>query len=201
MHTLFDSRFSGNAWKVRLVLERLGLPYRRVTLDLASGQSRTPEFLARNPTGKIPVLELPDGTNLAESGAILLHLAEGTDLLPAERIIRAQTWRWMFWEQAEMVKPLGLARFWIGLRNQRVEKAAEIPGWHEAGGQCLGQLDGALAARAFLCGHAVTIADYAVYPYVSLSPQGDFNLDGFPSVRAWLRRMEAQPRHVSLLQD
>lgn len=199
-YVLHDSLLSGNAWKVRLLLSHLGLPFRRVTYALPEGRTRLPEFLARNPLGKVPVLELPTGEALFESGAILCHLAEGTPFLPPPGLERTRVLQWLFFEQAEAVKPLAGARFWISIARRPQEKAAEIPLWHAAGNKVLGILDAQLVARDFLAGGRYTIADIANFPYVSMAPQGGFDLGPYPNVTAWIERVRRQPGHVPLLE-
>jgi glutathione S-transferase len=200
MYVLHDSRLSGNAWKVRILLAQLGLPFRRVTYVLPEGRTRTPEFLAKNPVGKVPMLELPSGEALFESNAILCHLAEGTPFLP-EGLHRARVLQWMFFEQSEALKPLAGARFWIGIAKKPEEKAAEIAGWHATGSKALGILDGHLAARDFLVGERYTIADIANFPYVAMAHEGGFDMPRFPNVQAWIDRVRGQPGHVPLIQD
>jgi glutathione S-transferase len=189
MPKLYDSRMSGNAWKVRLALRHLGIPFERVTVDLAKGEARTPDFLARNPNGKVPVLELDDGRSIFESGAILLYLAEGTPLLPSDRLDRARVYQWLLWEQAEAVRNLAGPRFWIALRGMRQEKASEIADWHEAGYRALGIMDDHLIARDYFVGSGPTAADLALFPYASLAPEGDYDLSRFPNLLAWIERM------------
>jgi glutathione S-transferase len=201
VHVLHDSRLSGNAWKVRLLLSHLGLPFRRVTYVLPEGKTRTPEFLAWNPLGKVPVLELPTGEALFESCAILCHLSEGTPFLPPPGIDRAHVMQWLFFEQAEAVKPLAAPRFWIAVARRPEEKAAEIAEWHAAGNKVLGILDARLAAREFLATDRCTIADIANFPYVAMSPEGGFDLGRYPNVLAWVERVRRQPGHVPLIEE
>jgi glutathione S-transferase len=201
VYVLHDSRLSGNAWKVRLLLSHLGLPFRRVTYVLPEGKTRTPEFLAWNPLGKVPVLELPTGEALFESCAILCHLAEGTPFLPPPGIDRARVMQWLFFEQAEAVKPLAGARFWIAVARRPEEKAAEIAEWHAAGNRVLGILDARLAAREFLATDRCTIADIANFPYVAMSPEGGYDLGRYPNVAAWVDRVRRQPGHVPLIEE
>jgi glutathione S-transferase len=200
MYVLHDSRLSGNAWKVRILLTQLGLPFRRVTYVLPEGKTRSPEYLAKNPVGKVPVLELPGGEVLFESNAILFHLAGGTPYLP-EGLDRARVLQWMFFDQTEAVKALAGARFWIGVARQPEKKAREIPEWHTAGHKALGILDHHLAARDFLVAERYTIADLANFPYVSMAQEGAFEMDRFPNVLAWIERVKAQPGFVPLVQD
>ena len=199
-YVLHDSRLSGNAWKVRLLLTHLGLPFRRVTYLLPEGKTRQPEFLAKNPLGKVPVLELPSGEALFESNAILCHLAEGTPFLPAPGLDRTRVLQWLFFEQAEAVKPLAGARFWIAIARKAEEKAADIAAWHEAGNRVLGVLNGQLAGRDFLVADRFTIADIANFPYVSLSPDGGFDLGRYPNVAVWVDRVRGQPGHAPLVE-
>ena len=199
-YVLHDSRLSGNAWKVRLLLSHLGLPFRRQTYLLPEGKTRQPEYLAMNPLGKVPVLEVPTGEALFESNAILCHLAEGTPFLPSPGLDRARVLQWLFFEQAEAVKPLAGARFWIAIARKAEEKAADIAAWHEAGNKVLGVLDGQLAGRDFLVADRFTIADIANFPYVSLSPDGGFDLGRYPNVTAWVDRVRGQPGHVPLVE-
>lgn len=200
-YVLHDSRLSGNAWKVRLLMAELGIPIRRVTYVLPEGKTRTPEFLAMNPMGKVPALELPTGEAISESAAILLHLAEGTPFLPPPGLDRTRVLQWMFFEQAEAVKPLGLARFWIGVAKKAEEKAAEIPLWHAAGDKVLGVLDAHLAARDYLVADRMTVADIANFPYVAMAPMGGFDLARFPNVSAWVERLRRRPAHVPIVEE
>jgi glutathione S-transferase len=200
MYVLHDSRLSGNAWKVRLLLSQLGLPFRRVTYNLPEGRTRQPEFLAKNPVGKVPMLELPGGEALFESGAILCHLADGTPFLPTG-LDRARVLQWMFFEQAEAVKPLAGARFWISIAKRPEEKAADIAAWHAAGHKALAILDAHLAARDFLVAERYTVADIANFPYVAMAHEGGFEMARFPNLGAWIERVRAQPGHVPLIED
>jgi glutathione S-transferase len=200
MYVLHDSKLSGNAWKVRILLTQLGLPFRRVTYVLPEGKTRLPEYLAKNPVGKVPMLELPSGEALFESNAMLFHLAEGTPYLPGG-LDRARVLQWMFFDQSEALKALAGARFWIGVAKQPEKKEREIPEWHAAGHKALGILDGHLAARDFLVADRYTIADLANFPYVSMAHQGDFEMSRFPNVLAWIERVKAQPGFVPLVQD
>jgi glutathione S-transferase len=197
---LYDSKLSGNAWKVRLLLNHLGLKFTRETLVLPEGRQKQPDFLAKNPLARIPVLELDDGSCLYESNAILCHLAEGTPYLPAPGLDRSRVLQWMFYEQADVLKPLARARFWIGLMGREAEMAKEIAVWHEEGNRALAVLEGHLAGHDFLVAARYTIADIALYPYVALCEAGRFDLARYPAVKAWLGRVEAQPGWVPLVE-
>ena len=197
MLRLYDHLESGNGYKVRLLLHQLGIPFERVELDITKGATRTPAFLAKNPNGRIPTLELEDGTCLPESNAILWYLAEGTPFLPGERLARAQVLQWMFFEQYSHEPNVATLRFWThqGWLEQR---AALVPGKREAGAAALGVMEGHLAKRAFFVAERYSIADVALYAYTHVAEEGGFALATYPAIRAWLARVAAQPGHVPI---
>jgi glutathione S-transferase len=197
MLRLFDYLESGNGYKVRLLLHQLAIPFERVELDILKGETRTPAFLAKNPNGRIPTLELEDGTFLPESNAILWYLAEGTPFVPAERLARAQALSWMCFEQYSHEPNIATLRFWThaGLLEQR---AALVPGKREAGGAALGVMEAHLAGRSFFVGERYSIADIALYAYTHVAEEGGFPLASYPAIRAWLARVASQPRHVPI---
>ena len=196
---LYDYLESGNGYKVRLLLHQLGVPFERVELDIVKGETRTPAFLGKNPNGRIPTLELEDGTCLPESNAILWYLAEGTPFLSGERLARAQALSWMCFEQYSHEPNIATLRFWThaGFLEQR---AALVPGKREAGVAALGVMEGHLARRAFFVGERYTIADIALYAYTHVAEEGGFALAAYPAIRAWLARVAGQPRHVPITQ-
>jgi glutathione S-transferase len=196
---LYDYLESGNGYKVRLLLHQLGVPFERVELDIVKGETRTPAFLAKNPNGRIPTLELEDGTCLPESNAILWYLAEGTPFLPAERLARAQALSWMCFEQYSHEPNIATLRFWThaGFLEQR---AALVPGKRDAGVAALGVMEGHLAKHSFFVGERYTIADIALYAYTHVAEEGGFALAPHPAIRAWLARVAAQPRHIPITQ-
>jgi glutathione S-transferase len=199
MLRLYDYLESGNGYKVRLLLHQLGIPFERVELDILKGETRTKAFLAKNPNGRIPTLELEDGTCLPESNAILWYLAEGTPFLPGERLARAQVLSWMCFEQYSHEPNIATLRFWThaGLLEQR---AALVPGKREAGVAALGVMEAHLAQRSFFVGERYTIADIALYAYTHVAEEGGFALAPHPAIRAWLARVANQPRHVPITQ-
>ncbi|MDP9458277.1 MAG: glutathione S-transferase family protein [Actinomycetota bacterium] len=190
---------SGNGYKVRLLQGLLGTACEVIDYDTKGGETHTPEFLERiNPDGRVPVLELDDGTMLPESGAILLYLAEGTPYLPEDRVERAQAFRWMFFEQFALLPNLGKPRLWR-MRNVEItpQREAELKGLFEAGYGALGVMERHLQGdREFFVGDRATVADVALYPYPRLCPEGGYDLQGYPAVRAWLERIEALPGYV-----
>ena len=180
---------SANAHKIELALAQLGTPYQRVEVEIFRGEARTPEFLRKNPAGRVPVLELDDGTCIAESNAILWHVARGTRLLPDDPLTQTRILSWMFFEQNEIEPVLGSARYWR-LTGRDRDRADETERRIAQAGRSIALLDGALADRAFLVGD-YSIADIALYAYTHLA--GDVGLRLPPAVAAWCARIEAQP--------
>lgn len=190
MLKLYSTQSSGNAFKVRLLLARLGISFHLVEVDIFAGENRTPQFLALNPEGRVPLLELDDGTVLAESNAILFFLAEGTDLLPSDRLQRAEVLRWMFFEQNNHEPGIAQARFWLRqVRGGRDLRTHDVDRWMEEGYGALRVMERHLEQRRFFVGDVLTIADLALYPHTWLAPEGDFDLGAFPAVGAWLTRV------------
>jgi glutathione S-transferase len=189
---LYEHPSSGNCLKVRVLLDQLGADYERLELDLFSGETRTPEHLARNPDGRIPVLELDSGEFLAESNAILLYLAEGTPYLPADPLERARVHAWMFFEQNQVEANIGVARF-LALSG-RADRAPEaFADRQRRGRDALATLERGLEGRDWLVGDAHTVADLSVYGYVHVAGDAGCPLDGHPAVEAWVQRVAALP--------
>lgn len=186
---IFGDSISGNCLKVRWTAERLGLDYEWIEVDLLKGETRTPQFLAINPAGQVPVVILPDGRPLAQSNAILLHLAEGSDLIPADAYARAQMLEWMFWEQYSHEPYVAVARFRVHYEGQPVDSLE--PRLVERGAAALQRLEDALAAGSFLVGDQLSLADVALVAYTRLAGEGGFDLSRYPKVQAWIARVEA----------
>jgi glutathione S-transferase len=179
-----------------LLLEQLGQPYHWVEIDSTTGETRTPEYLAKNPNGKVPLLELEDGRLLPESNAILCYLAEGSRYLPEDRWQRAQVLQWLFFEQYSHEPYIAVARFvakWLPADHPR---QADLPQLRVRGYQALDVMEKQLAANDFLAGASYTIADIALYAYTHEAHVGGFDLGRYPAVRAWLARVEAEPGFV-----
>ena len=193
--TLYDFLPSGNGYKVRLLLAQLGIPFVLVEKEIFKGETRTPEFLAINPNGRIPVLELDDGQRLSESDAILFYLAEGTPLLPADRLARARVLQWMFFEQYSHEPYIAVARRIRHMEGKPVP--AELA---ERGRQALGVMERQLAGHPFFVDDVYTIADIALYAYTHVADEGGFDLGPYPKVLAWLTRVADQPGHVPITQ-
>ena len=189
---------SGNCYKLKLLLELLGRPYQWEALDVLSGITQSPNFLALNPNGKIPLLRLDDGRVLAESNAILHFLAEGSDFLPTDRWDHAQVLQWLFFEQYSHEPYIAVARFirsFLGLPEaRRAEYESRQAGGHKA----LAVMDQHLAKQDWLVGDGCSIADIALYAYTHVAHEGGFELAGYPSVRAWLDRIAALPGYVPM---
>ena len=194
---LYDHPASGNCMKARILLRQLDLPYEPVTVDLFRRETRTPEHLERNPDGRVPVLETDDGTLIPESGAILLHLAEGTPFLPAAGVARTRVHQWMFFEQNRLEGDLAMARF-IKLVG-RDGKYPEVFEHRLARGlDALATLDRGLAdGRPFIAGDAYTVADIALYAYAHCGGDAGADLSEHPHVVGWIERVEATPRFVN----
>jgi glutathione S-transferase len=198
MIRLHDFLSSGNGYKCRLLLHQLGIPFERVELDILKGETRTPEFLAKNPNGRIPALELEDGTVLAESNAILFYLAEGTPFLPEGRLERAQALQWLFFEQYSHEPFIAVARFIRHLLPEDSPRRADLPRLEQGGYAALGVMERRLADRPFLVADRYTIADVALYAYTHVADEGGFDLEPYPAVCAWLARVAGQPHHVPI---
>lgn len=201
MITLYSMQLSGNSYKVRLLLARLGVVYRQIEVDILKGETRTPAFLAKNPDGHVPLLELQDGRRLAESNAILTYLAEDTDYLPADPFERAQVLRWMFFEQHSHEPAIAAARFWLSLvRGGRDLRTHDIDQWMEKGYEALALMERHLSANDYFVGGRTSIADLALFAHTHVAPEGDFDLGGFPAVTDWLARIASERGHVGMTQ-
>jgi len=199
MLKLYDYRDSGNGYKCRLLLAQLGLPFTLIECDIDRGETRTPEFLARNPNGRIPLLELEDGQYLAESNAILCYLADGSRYLPADRLARALVLQWMFFEQYSHEPYVATPRYILRHLGRDHPRAAELPARIEKGHAALAVMEQQLGRQAFIAGGSYTIADIALYAYTHRAHEGDIDLAPYPAIRAWLARVAAQPGHVPMM--
>jgi len=199
MYTLYSMRRSGNCYKVRLALAQLDVPYRLVEIDILQGETRTPEFLAMNPSGHVPLLEVAPGRYIAESNAILWYIAEHTPLAPVDRADRAEMLQWMFFEQHSLEPNLGAAYFWLTLvRGGRELQSHALEDWMQEGYRALGVMERHLAKRRFFAADRYTIADVALYGYTHVAHTCDFDLTSFPAVRDWLDRIAEQPNHITM---
>jgi len=197
MLRLYDSLLSGNSWKIRILLNQLGRSFERITLDLGKGETRTAAFGEKSRFARVPVLELEDGRTIVESGAILLYLAQGTPYLPEDPYLRAEVASWLFFEQGDLQKPIAQCRV-HHLYGRAESMREEIQRLHAEGYAGLEKLDKWLTGRRWLVGDRYTIADLALFPYVSMSPQGGFDLGRFAAIREWISRVEGEPGWIDL---
>jgi glutathione S-transferase len=196
--TLYDFLPSGNGYKVRLTLRELGLPFAYRAIDILRGESREGWFLAKNPVGQVPVLELDDGTCLSESTAILFHIAEGSTLVPTSSLGRTRVLQWMCFEQTHVDGVISRARFRRQYPDVVPTRPEEFERWWTEGAHALRVLDDALETREFLVDDRFSIADIALYAYVHRAPEGGFDLGSYPAVGRWLARIEARPTYLRI---
>jgi len=200
MPVLHQMQVSGNCYKVRLAARQLGVALKLKDYGLHDGATRKPDFLAKNPNGRVPLLEFEDGRTLAESGAILWHLSEGSALVPADRWGRAEALQWMFFEQYSHEPYIAVARFWLAFapQEQLEKKRHLVPEWHAKGNAALAVMETHLTRRRWFAGTRYSIADIALYGYTHCAADGGFDLGAYPAVRAWLERVAGEPGHVPL---
>jgi glutathione S-transferase len=187
---------SGNCYKVRLALEQTGQPYVWHEVDMMKGATRTDAFLKLNPNGKVPVLVIDENTVLSESGAIVAYLADGTPLLPADRLERAQALQWMFFEQYSHEPYVAVARFIRQFLKR--DDDPRLPDKTAGSYRALDVMEKHLATRAFFVGERYTIADIALYAYTHVADEAGLDLARYPAIRAWLERVRTQPRHIEM---
>ena len=199
MLRIYDFTGSGNGYKAWLLISQLGVPFERIERDILRGETRTPEFLKKNPNGRIPTLELEDGTFLFESGAILWYLAEGTTFAPVDRLARARTLQWMFFEQYSHEPYIAVARFWKHFFTKLTpQQEAALPDIMKKGYAALDVMEKHLATRTFFVDERYGLADIALYAYTHVAHEGEFDLSTYPGINAWMARIAAQPGHVSI---
>ena len=195
VHGMFTS---GNCHKVRLLLEQLGRPYAWIEVDSANGATRTPAYLAKNPNGKVPMLERAGGGVLVESDAILCWLAEGTPMLPADAWQRAQALSWLFFEQYSLEPYIAVARFIRGWTPVDSPRRADLPRLIERGGQALSVMEKHLLRAAWFTGDTYGVADIALFAYTHCAEDGGFDLSAYPRITDWLARVRATPGFVPM---
>ncbi len=200
MYTLYATIGSGNCYKVQLLMRQLSIPFRVVMIDVLKGETQSPEYLAVNPNGKVPYLVLPDGSGIGESNAMLLHLAEGSHLMPQTAEERMRVNEWLFWEQSSHEPYISPARFWISIMPEgRAEREAEIAVWHERGSKSLQLLDDHLSKNDFLVGGRYTVADIGLFGYTHVAGEGEFDMAKYPSVCKWIARVEGCDGHLPMM--
>jgi glutathione S-transferase len=198
MLTLYDYLDSGNGYKIRLLCALLNEPYRWVEVDIMAGATRTPEFLAKNPNGRIPTLQLEDGTCIAESNAILWYLGEGSAFIPAGRLQRAQVLQWMFFEQYSHEPYVATPRYIVKHLPADSPRRAEVPMRLALGRAAVAVMDAHLQKNRYYVGERCSIADIALYAYTHVADEGGLDLAPYPHLRAWLGRVAQTPGYVLL---
>ena len=194
---LYNVAYSGNSYKVRLLLAQLGIPCEIVEVDILKGKSRTTEFFKINPNGRTPVLD-DNGFILAESNAILAYLAKGTKYLPEDREKFARVFQWMFFEQYSHEPYIATSRFWLQHKSDSPEKTALLASKRDGGWAALKIMEEHLAKDNFFVGD-YSIADIALFAYTNVAHEGGFPLDDFPRIQAWIEGVKAQPAFVSMI--
>ena len=195
---IHGDRLSGNCYKVLLTAELLDLDYEWVPLDVVAGDTQQPAFLAKNPVGKMPLLELDDSRCLSELNAIVNFLAEGSALMPTDAFARAKVQQWQFYEQYSHEPFIAVARFikrYLGMPEAR---RAEFEGKQAGGHKALAVMESALSASPFLVGNAATAADISLFGYTHVADEGGFELSGYPAVSAWIERIRTLPGFVAM---
>jgi glutathione S-transferase len=195
---LYNSPVSGNCYKVRLLLAHLGVPYERRDVDVVDRSNRRELLGSLNPALRVPTLVLGDGRALAESGAILWYFGEGTRFVPEDPYERAQVLQWMFFEQYDHEPAIAVVRFWLRYSGRPELFADRRDERTAAGYRALDAMERRLEGRSWLVGDGMTLADVALYAYTHVADEGGFELGGYPSIRAWLARVAAEPGHVPI---
>ncbi|HEX6119387.1 MAG TPA: glutathione S-transferase family protein [Dongiaceae bacterium] len=195
---LYDSAVSGNAYKVRLLLGQLGLAFQRIEFDVDDGSTRTADFLAKNPNGKVPTIRLDDGSYLFESNAILYYFAEGTKYWPHDKRERARALQWMFFEQYSHEPYIAVVRHWVAHLGKTPANEPQLAMRTERGHHALAVMETWLKDHTWFAGEDYSIADIALYAYTHVAHEGGFDLARYPGIRAWLARVAAQPGHVHI---
>ncbi|AUS99945.1 glutathione S-transferase [Nostoc sp. CENA543] len=198
---LYDFLLSGNCYKVRLLLTQMGILFERVEVNILKGESRTAEFLSKNPNGKVPVLELAPEKYLAESNAILLYLSENTEFLPYDRYLKAQVMQWLFFEQYSHEPYIATSRFWISILGKAQEYRTALEQKREPGYAALKVMENHLRQHNYFVDERYTIADIALFAYTHVANEGGFDLTQFPAILAWLKRVKNQPGYINITHE
>ncbi|MEM9449315.1 MAG: glutathione S-transferase family protein [Cyanobacteria bacterium P01_E01_bin.6] len=200
MLKLYDFLPSGNDYKVRLLLTQMNIPFERVNVDITKGESRTVDYLAKNPNGRVPLLELEDGRCLPESNAIMFYLAEESDFFPTDRFEQVQVLQWLFFEQYSHEPYIATSRYIISILGKADDYQDVLAEKREKGYAALKVMEQHLSDRPFFVAGRYTIADIGLYAYTHVAHEGGFDLSGFSQIRLWLDRVQAQPNHIPITQ-
>lgn len=199
MYKVYGDYRSGNCYKIKLMLHLLDQPYEWIPIDILKGETQSETFLAKNPNGKIPVLELEDGTCLWESNAILNFLADGSAFLPSEPRLRTQVLQWQFFEQYSHEPYVAVARFIQLYQGLPEARRSEYEECHVRGHKALKVMEKQLLRTPYLVGENFSIADIALYAYTHVADEGGFDLTPYPAIRIWLARVASHPRYIGML--
>jgi glutathione S-transferase len=200
MLKLYDFLPSGNSYKVRLLLSQLAIPYERIAVDILKGETRTPAFVAKNPNGRIPLLEVAPQVYLSESNAIMVYLAKDSALLPRDPWHYAQVLQWLFFEQYSHEPYIATSRYWIALLGEEREYRDALAEKRAPGQAALRIMDQHLAQHDFFVAGRYSLADIGLYAYTHVAPEGGFELTAYPNILAWLDRVASQPGHIDIRQ-
>ena len=200
MAILHQMQLSGNCYKIRLAARQIGFPLQLKEYPLLDGETRRPEYLAKNPNGRVPMLEFEDGRCLAESDAILWHISEGTSLQPTDAWGRAEALQWMFFEQYSHEPNIARARFWLNFAPKEALETRRtlVPGWLEEGNAALGVMNAHLTQHDWFAGGRYSVGDIALYGYTHCADEGGFDLGRYPAVARWITRVQALPGHIAM---
>lgn len=198
MYKLYNFPLSGNCYRVRLLLAQLEIPFETIDVNILKQETRLPDFIRKNPNGKVPVLETESGTFLTESNAILTYLAEGSSYFSEDRLERTQMMQWLFFEQYSLGANLSRPRFWISVAKQADQFASLIAYHQKLGNAALSVVEEHLTSHSFFVSDRYTIADMAIYSYVHVADEGGFDLSQFPAIRDWCDRVQTQPNHLKI---
>lgn len=201
MLRLYDFLPSGNCYKVRLLLSQLCIPFKRVDVNILKGETRNMEFLSKNPNGRVPVLETESGQFLSESNAILFYLSQGTGFLPSDYFLRSQVLQWLFFEQYSHEPYIATSRYWISILGKSEKYQDALEQKREPGYAALTVMERHLTPHTFFVNECYSIADISLFAYTHVAHEGNFDLTTFPAIRAWLERVKAQPRHITITQQ
>lgn len=196
---LYNMSNSGNCYKPRLLAAHLNLPLDVVPVDVLAGETHHPDFIAKNKSGRVPLLELDNGQFLPESNAQLWFLAEGSSFIPADAYERAQVLQWMFFEQYSHEPFIAVARFWWSIKpGGRTEKADDFAAWHQKGYNALNVMEDHLSTRDFFVGGRYTIADIALFAYTHNADEANMSLETYPHIQNWVKRIKSQPNFIPM---
>jgi len=198
MYRLYDFPPSGNSYKVRLLLTQLEISFEIVPVNILKKETRTQEFLTKNPNGRIPLLEIEAGQFLAESNAILFYLSQNTEYFPQDSWQQAKVMEWLFFEQFSHEPHLATSRYWITILGKAEEYQAELAQKQKLGYAALEVMEKHLSKNDFFVGNKYTIADISLFAYTHVAEEGNFDLSRFPAILAWLERIKSQPKYITI---